>query len=770
MTLILPLFLLLILSGCGAAHEHETEEAVSAHTTVALPSDSCEIVSSEETQESTKREGLFLRLCDASREISVCADTLISDHAAWSAADGTALILENCTDGEEQIVFLFSEKIGIQIDDWEKEESELLVLNADPDETVTARLSCPSGATLEAVGLSDGIYVHSEKGLAAAAAGKLGDSPVFVCGTIHMEELVLTRPIPVSVVNGGELSADTLSVCTAEHGDASVVSTGGVIRIGKLTADAPDCALSVDEAFLKTVDKSDPALRLLSLNGEDLSAYRLGGDAAVVLTGVVLRKNSNDLISRDIVYTVDGYVLHAEIACVASEKTLRNANLTVIGEHIASCVIEKNKTGSGVDLLCGSVYMRITDEDGRISRYRLETDYQPSQLPIVSVCTDSADAVITKDAYISASVSIDCTHADGFSSLPETPIQISGRGNSSWKWDKKPYKFKFAEKTEILGLTAAKKWVLIANYGDNTLLRNTVALAGAKVLDNLPYKTSLYPVDVFLNGEYLGVYSLGEQIEVKKGRVDLKNNDGKDDTGYLLEIGGTDETDILNVTCFSTELTRFVRIKEPEDELLTKSRVDFIRSYTEKADAAVKARAGYDEYIDIDSLIDWLILDELTYNLDSAFRRSCYLVKDAGGKLQLGPPWDFDLAFGNHWRTGDNCTGWACFYDHDDYIGDNWIHYLFKDESFVKRLRDRWNEIGKMLVDTMLAETDRYAALIAQSAKENFAVWDDLLGKKAVFQPESMAQHDTFEKQIEYLKTYIRTRADWISDNIKVIP
>lgn len=273
-------------------------------------------------------------------------------------------------------------------------------------------------------------------------------------------------------------------------------------------------------------------------------------------------------------------------------------------------------------------------------------------------------------------------------------------------------------------------------------------------------------MDLFINGEYVGVYSIGEQIEVKEGRVEIEAGGDSANTGYLLEVGGTDADDVYGKTAFETELLRFVRIKSPDESLLADRKyAAFIKDYVKKADAAVKAGEGYENYIDTDSLIDWFILHELSYNLDSSFRRSCFLVKDAGGKLQMGPPWDFDLAFGNFFRDTWENQGWACLYEKDNYVGDNWMTYLLRNPSFLEKLRERWNEVGPALTEHLLEEIDRYAALIAPSAACNFKVWD-ILDKRAGYQPWGMVEYNTYELQVEFLKNYITKRSAWITSEL----
>lgn len=214
--------------------------------------------------------------------------------------------------------------------------------------------------------------------------------------------------------------------------------------------------------------------------------------------------------------------------------------------------------------------------------------------------------------------------------------------------------------------------MLLANQADKSLVRNCVASVMGRFLD-FGFTPTIRPVDVYLNGEYIGVYNISEQIEVKKGRVELKQNDG-DDAGFLIEIGGKDD-DTPEDAWFSGTLSRNVVVKSPDEDEITPEQFAYIASFVKKADAAVKTRGNYEDYIDVDALIDWLILHELTCNLDSCFRRSCYMTKEPGGKLTMGPIWDFDLAFGNFVMDAGNYERWfSCDTKYNSLQGPGVLH------------------------------------------------------------------------------------------------
>ncbi len=450
--------------------------------------------------------------------------------------------------------------------------------------------------------------------------------------------------------------------------------------------------------------------------------------------------------------------------------TLQNAHVTLETDAVSvSFSAEKDGT---VDLTAADAHCTITDADGLTRIYKIVLAYAPYTIPVLSVTTSDGQEITDKETYITATVSIDTAGVDGwflpdgFTALAPTEVQIRGRGNSTWSWEKKPYKLKFAEKTSVLGLTEAKKWILLANYADYSLMRNYVAFETAMVLSEELSPFSQIPVNLFVNGEYRGVYSIGEDHEVKDGRIDLEKDNGTADTTFLLEIGGKEDDDVMGRTAFSTELVRFCSIEYPEEKVLTQAQADFIIDYCRKADEAVKNLDGYEEYLDVDSLIDWFIANELFYNLESCFRRSCFLTKEPDGKLKLGPIWDFDLAMGNLYNDFGNYRNWACLSQEYDYIEDNWFCYLLKDEAFRARLKARWNEVKDDLLQTALTAVDQMGETLAPHAAYNFTRWDTLGRRALIAQPLGIAELKTYEDNVRHLRDFIENRWYWMDQNI----
>ncbi len=582
--------------------------------------------------------------------------------------------------------------------------------------------------------------------------------------------------VPVNFVFEGSFAFEApIRVETDQAGNITVKNIGGAKVEGEhFDIDAPMCDLSVENCSIDIYDVLE-YMNLMSFNKMNLSECVLGGDGTGTVSSIEMTMHDNRNLSADVKWTVDGDYIRGTVSCVLDPDLLRGASLRVKADGVYS-FSEGCLTDDGyVDLLSPTgVFITVTDENGGTRRYAVVTEYVPTRIPTIVIEVENGAVIDSLTEYKVATIKINSENTNGeFPSLETTTVNIRGRGNSTWGWDKKPYKLKFPQKTSVLGMTANKDWTLLANYADKSLIRNPVAMHMASVLDGMPFAMHQYPVDLFVNGEYLGVYTLGEQIEVKKDRVDIDVdlNVNNVDTGYLLQIGGTSSADTWDVTCFYTNFLRYVKIEEPEDEYLTRERVKYIKDWCIAADNAVVAGVGYEEYIDVDTLIDWVILHELTYNLDSCFHRSVFIVKQAGGKLQMGPAWDFDLAMGNMSRDYGKYDIWVLpgVDDEDAYIKLNWLNYLYYNEDFCRKMEARWNEVKDELLSSTLALIDDLYFKVAPSAEYNFEVWD-ILGKKVAFEPSYTNKYDTYEKQIGYLRSFLQDRWTWIDSNISSLP
>ena len=601
------------------------------------------------------------------------------------------------------------------------------------------------------------IMVSSFNELSVLAAGGTlakGDTVQLVGDMEITSDIVFTVPVSLSV------EANIVCTCpiTLETNVSGVVEISVAEGVDSsaldIRFDVPNCDVLWPNDPYGSEGRAAELTNVQSFNGIDLrEEYGLGGTGEKEILSFAVEATGGS----PLVWQVEGNTAFLAVSYLTKDSVLENAKVQITMDD-GSTVTET------MDLTAGVRSYAVTDDSGGQRVYKIITERITYNLPVFYIDIEGNKEVTSRENYLSATLRIDTeTAAGNFPAMETSEMLIRGRGHYSWNFNKKPYKIRFEKKTSVLGLNASKNWVLLANYVDRSLIQNYVAMEMGKVMTNIDYHSTQYPVDVFVNGSYRGVYTFGEQLEAKEERIDLEESYTEPDTDYLLEVGGSDDGDVYGRDYFHAGSLRFTAIKHPDSTKLSQEQLDYLIDYVKAADEAVRTLSNYEEYIDVDSLIDWVILHELTYNLDSCFRRSCYLIKEKGGKLKMGPIWDFDLAFGSFYRyqSGD----WATVGESGGYVGVTWMNYLKEDEAFMARFTARWNEIKGELLQKALSSVEQMAALVAPSAEMNFEVWD-ILGENVPSQPSSHKKYDTYEKMTQRLKTFLQNRYNWLDDQL----
>ena len=394
--------------------------------------------------------------------------------------------------------------------------------------------------------------------------------------------------------------------------------------------------------------------------------------------------------------------------------------------------------------------------------------YQITNLPTVVINTKGAQEVTSKEEELSSVVYI--VSEEGKKLLATEKTGVRGRGNASWNFPKKPYRLKFDEKQQLLDAPAkAKKWTLINNYGDKTLMRNILAFELSRRF-GLAYTPYCHPVDVVLNGEYRGCYQLCDQIEVNKNRVNIIEMEPEDVTlpelsgGYLIEVDAYASTEASH---FYSTLGTPVTIKSPDDEDIVNAQTRYITDYFNRMENAVFAsnfadpETGYRRYLDLDSFLKHFMVGEMSGNTDTYW--SVYMTKDReSDKFFTGPVWDFDIAFDNDQRTYP-------IEAHTDYIFASkgsvaseamrqMVNRIVKeDEGARQRLLELWSEARntKGIDETSLLEyVDKTVELLNESQKLNFLRWN-ILSERVHENPQASG---SYEGEVAIVKNFIRKR------------
>ncbi|MEI6602090.1 MAG: CotH kinase family protein [Clostridia bacterium] len=403
-----------------------------------------------------------------------------------------------------------------------------------------------------------------------------------------------------------------------------------------------------------------------------------------------------------------------------------------------------------------------------VRKYQVKASALQTGLPSVMVNMNQSKVIITQETYLPATIEIKGGTVDYASPLPATTTEIKGRGNSSWGMDKKGYKIKLTKTASVLGMPTNKTWVLIANYADKSLMRNYLAYTLASSLNGLDFTPRMKFVNLFLNGRYNGLYLLGDAVEVSPTRVPVTKTTGND-TGFLLEVNFRMNMDWYNpkkATPFvSTTGGYYMEYTDPEPRAssspkpleLTGAQMTAIASTIQSIETAIytKNPATYDPLIDYASFNDWFIMEELFSNLDSGFVTSCFMHKDVGGKLKMGPIWDFDSSSGN----SDN----SWFVKTTGYMGagGSWLSNVTQNGTGLTRLKARWVAI-KPIINKMMTMIDQTTELIRPSFTENFDLWK-IQGIYVWPNSPAIASATTLDQQVAILKDWMTKRITWMN-------
>lgn len=397
--------------------------------------------------------------------------------------------------------------------------------------------------------------------------------------------------------------------------------------------------------------------------------------------------------------------------------------------------------------------LHITTESGSMAAVHADKDHK-----------EAADIVILSDGKVQYSEPLD---------------YIKGRGNSTWNHDKKPYNIKFESKIDLFGMGKAKKWSLLANYRDTSLIRNYIAFDIAQQLE-MEFTSQNCYADLYINGEYYGNYTIYESVEVGSTRVDIENledaneeaNDGFDieelplggehtkdylqltkpsqkwvwmpynpddiSGGYLLEFDMHSRY-VSEVSGFVTDRLQCVVLKSPE--YASEAQVKYISSLYQEFEDAVFSETGYNsagkhysEYIDMESFVKMYVFQEYIKNLDAGIT-SFYLYKDAGDdKFYAAPVWDFDNALGKtytlHGMQLSDPQGWwanTLYYEPPAAaeILPTLLSTLFGHDDFYALSAKLWNEEFSALInDELFADYSALVQKLTDAAVMDCILWN----------------------------------------------
>lgn len=389
----------------------------------------------------------------------------------------------------------------------------------------------------------------------------------------------------------------------------------------------------------------------------------------------------------------------------------------------------------------------VKTSDGREKSY--DVDFTKfTGLPIIYLTTDGGANIVSKEEYIQGDVYID--GGRNFGDFASASMKIRGRGNSTWGiHPKKPFQMKLSDKSMFLGMPENKKWLFLAEYSDKTMIRNTITFEMGYI-SKLTWTPKSTFAEVFLNNQYNGTYNITQKVEEGDDRVALG------DTGYLLEIDQLNRLDPDDVYFYTDDF--LINIKEPELEYGTPE-YEYAKGLLNEFETALNSPdfkdpdIGYQKYIDLDSFIDWYLINEINKNQDSKDFSSIFLNVIPGEKIKMGPLWDFDLSFGN--VDYSECTDSEGFWVKDH----AWYSRLFEDEAFVEKVKTRF-AFFKDNQEYILGKMESHANNLKWAQQENDYKWKTI----GVYVWPNPVVFDSYDKEVEYLKNWYKNRMNWLEN------
>jgi len=401
--------------------------------------------------------------------------------------------------------------------------------------------------------------------------------------------------------------------------------------------------------------------------------------------------------------------------------------------------------------------------------------YQVTNLPTVVVHTLSGADPVDKVNELESHITV-------ISDNGKTILQQDGtsrlRGNNSMTHPKKPYRIKFNEKQRPLDAKAkAKKWTLINNYGDKTLLRNCLAFELSRRM-GIGFTPWCRPVDVVFNGEYKGCYQFCDAIDIRKHRVDIYEMDNTCTEGDLLTGGYLIEIDAYATKepkYFKSTRSTPVTVKYPDEDEITTEQFNYIRSHYNAFETAVyksdwkDPEQGYRQYLNLPSFQRHFLVGELSGNTDTYW--STYMYKDRyDTQFYVEPVWDFDLAFENDNRTYPIC-------DKTDYIYRTKGSYAGSFKSIVDRiiitdtesaadLRDMWANaryFNGINTEELQAYVDSMASELMESQRLNFIRWPIMNTKVH----QNFKIWGSYEAEVKNVRDYLARRITWMDNKLR---
>lgn len=375
-------------------------------------------------------------------------------------------------------------------------------------------------------------------------------------------------------------------------------------------------------------------------------------------------------------------------------------------------------------------------------------------LPVLYIETENSKPIVSKEEYLNATYYLDPMGMEGVDALGSEsdplPMQIRGRGHSSWKGDKKPYKIKLGKKTAIMGMPKNKHWALLKPT------ENTIAGLQLGKLLNMAWTPSFKPLEVILNGDYIGLYFLTETIRIDENRVNIYEQKDQETDTSLINGGWLVEVDNYRDNCQITipennKLNLTLKYHSPEDlsDIQLRWLKDEFKTINDAIYSKDKTSTEWEDYMDIESMARFFIIQEVMDNPDG-FHGSFYLHKDLSedSKWIAGPIWD--LTCYNREKT-DYTFKMKVHYS----ITPHWIGEIIQYDSFCKAVEKVWKEVYPSHLSEIFEYIDSILLPLGKAWNNDCLRWN---GDPA----------ETVELRAERIKNALNRNIEWFAAHLPV--
>lgn len=505
-----------------------------------------------------------------------------------------------------------------------------------------------------------------------------------------------------------------------------------------------------DKVVLKinTTDEDGKTMTITS------NTINVGYAGTTMMSMSLLKENNPTAVYQDLALNIDASAKKISIA----SPFISNPNLVMTFETNGMKVLVngvEQVSGETVNDFSEPVTYTVVAGEDVTQDYIVTVTY--SGLPVLFINTPNNKTIPDKNSDWLNETEIKLYKADWTIDLEGT-TGIRGRGNSTWNYAKKPYALKLDSKSKVLGMPKHKRWVLLANWMDRTIMRNRISFAVA-MKTSLAWTPHGEFVELILNGQHKGNYYLCEHIKVDENRVNIDElEDDKTDSGYIMEL----DSYFDEVNKFRSQYYNLPYMFKDPDEV-NSAQFSFLQNYVNTLEYALYnntkfAAREYTQYMDVDSFIDWWFVHELTGNEEPRHPKSSYMHKDAGGKLTMGPVWDFD------WETFKTKNRFLLINRTDN---AKVIYYdrLFQDSQFKARVKERWNaQVAGFREISAYIESE--AERIKGSESMNHKMWPITLDSPGcqglVNEDESL----TFKEAVAKMKSAYEGKLNWMDSQI----